>query len=83
MALTLVGLAYDVNSYYTVRVKATGGAMPPLYILRSNGRVEKLMITGLPLSAMDGETYTLTEFQLEQSDVLIFMSDGLPEWLND
>ena len=41
------------------------------------------MIEGLPLGAMAGEKYALTQFQLEKSDVLILMSDGLPERLND
>ncbi|MBI1927346.1 SpoIIE family protein phosphatase [Candidatus Poribacteria bacterium] len=82
MALTLVEFSYHATSG-SARVKAVGGGMPPLIILRSHGKVEEIMIEGLPLGAMGGATYELTEFQLETSDVLILMSDGLPERFND
>ena len=82
MALVLIELSHDVNSN-TVQVKAVGGGIPPLYILRSSGSIEEIMIKGLPLGVMETAKYTTTEFQLEKSDVLILMSDGLPERLND
>lgn len=82
MALTLVELAYHANSNI-VAVKATGGGMPPLYALRANGGVEEIIITGMPLGAMEKAKYGVAEFQLDKSDALILMSDGLPERLND
>jgi serine phosphatase RsbU (regulator of sigma subunit) len=82
MALTLIELSQESNSN-TVQVKATGGGMPPIYLLRSNGNVEEITIEGLPLGAMAGSEYRLTEFQLERTEVLILMSDGLPERIND
>ena len=82
MGLTLVELSHDETSG-TVRVKAAGGGMPPLIILRSNGDVEEMMNEGLPLGAMETAKYTLTEFRLEASDLLVAMSDGLPERIND
>ncbi len=68
MALTLVELWHDETSS-AVCVKVVGGGMPPLIILRSGGCVEEIMIQGLPLGALDGEKYGLTEFRLEKSDV--------------
>jgi len=82
MALTFIELEHYANSS-VVQVKATGGGMPPLYILRSNGDVEEIAIKGLPLGAVEGAKYGLTEFRLESSDLLILMSDGLPERIND
>ena len=90
MALVLIELSHDANSNI-VQVQATGGGIPPLYILRacpersegSNGSVEEIAIKGLPLGVMEGAEYTSTEFQLEKSDVLILMSDGLLERFND
>jgi len=81
MALTLVELSHDETSG-AISVQAAGGGMPPLIIRRSDGRVEEIMVEGLPLGALDGEKYGLTEFRLEKEDVLILMSDGLPERLN-
>ena len=43
MALLLLELAYDAD-LGTVRVKAAGGGMPPVYILRGNGDVEEITI---------------------------------------
>jgi sigma-B regulation protein RsbU (phosphoserine phosphatase) len=82
MALALIKLSYDATSN-CVQVKATGGGMPPLYVLRLNGEVEEIVIRGMPLGTLERAKYTATEFQLEKSDVLILMSDGLPERLND
>ena len=82
MALVLIELSHDANSNI-VQVQATGGGIPPLYILRSNGSVEEIAIKGLPLGVMEAAKYTSTEFQLEKSDTLILMSDGLLERFND
>ena len=92
MALVLMELAYDANAN-TVQVNAAGGGMPAAYIHRSSaaqsrvtgadGSVKKIMIRGMPLGAMEKAKYSSTAFQLEKSDVLILMSDGLPERLND
>jgi len=82
MALVLIGLSHDSDSN-TVQAKAVGGGIPPLYILRSDGSIEKIEVKGLPLGIMESVKYTPIEFGLEKSDVLILMSDGLPERLND
>jgi len=82
MALMLIELSHDETSG-TVQIRAAGGGMPPLYILRSNGNVEEITVKGLPLGMIETASYTPLEFQLAKSDVLIAMSDGLPERLND
>ncbi|MBI1930531.1 SpoIIE family protein phosphatase [Candidatus Poribacteria bacterium] len=82
MGLTLVELKFDDHSSQ-VQVKAAGGGMPPIYILRSNGTVEEIVMEGLPLGAMKTAAYRTTKFRLERSDVLILMSDGLTERFND
>ena len=82
MALTLIELEHDEKSGI-VRAKAVGGGMPPLYLLRASGHVEEIAIEGLPLGAMETAAYQLTAFQLESSDLLLLMSDGLPECIND
>ncbi|MBC8230101.1 response regulator [bacterium] len=89
MALVLIELSHDAKD--TVQVKAAGGGMPPFHILRacpepaegSNGSIEEIVIKGMPLGIMEAVRYTPIEFRLEKSDVLILMSDGLPERLND
>ena len=82
MALTLIELEYDEKSGI-VRAKAVGGGMPPLYLLRASGHVEELAIEGLPLGAMETAAYQVTEFQFKKSELLLIMSDGLPECINE
>jgi sigma-B regulation protein RsbU (phosphoserine phosphatase) len=82
MALILAEFSHDAESS-SVQVKATGGGMPPLYILRAGGGVEEVRINGLPLGVVEEPGYKSTEFRLEESDVLVLMSDGLPERVND
>jgi sigma-B regulation protein RsbU (phosphoserine phosphatase) len=82
MALTLVELQYD-DSSVTVRARAVGGGMPPLIVLRSDGVVEEVAVEGLPPGAVETAEYESTEFQMGKSDLLILMSDGLPERIND
>ena len=82
MALVLIELSHDVNSN-TVQVKAVGGTAETFKIPSEFGSIEEIMIKGLPLGVVETAKYTATEFQLEKSDVLILMSDGLPERLND
>ena len=82
MTLILAEFSHDAESN-SVRVKATGGSMPPLYILRSNGDVEEVGISGFPLGILKDPEYKSTEFRLEKSDALILMSDGLTERSND
>lgn len=82
MALALFEVSPDVRSQ-TVHVKAAGGGMPFCYILRADGSVEEIVIVGMPLGAMDNVKYRFVEFNLQESDVLVLMSDGLPERLNE
>jgi len=82
VALTLVELSHDTGSA-TVNVKAAGGGMPPLYILRESGSVEEIYVEGLPLGAMETAKYGSIEFQMGKDEMLVLMSDGVPERQND
>lgn len=82
MALTLVELQYDSSSD-TVQAKAAGGGMPPLMLLKAGGMVDEIAVKGLPLGVLETAEYEAIEFQVETSDGLVLMSDGLPERIND
>ena len=81
MALCLVEFTSASDSA-TVDVKTAGGGMPPLYLLRENGTVEEIAVEGLPLGAMETAKYSSKEFQMNRGEMLILMSDGLPERQN-
>jgi sigma-B regulation protein RsbU (phosphoserine phosphatase) len=80
MALLLLDLFQTQPDRVTARV--CGGGMPPIYILRSNGTMEEIMVTGLPLAITGEAAYTLTEFELNAGDTMLLMSDGLSEMFN-
>jgi serine phosphatase RsbU (regulator of sigma subunit) len=80
MALLLLELSSLHDDHITLR--ACGGGMPPLYILRAVGGVEEVAVRGLPLGAMDDGVYQPVEFHLQIGDVLVLMSDGLSETFN-
>ena len=80
MALMLVELTQTQPGQVTVR--ACGGGMPPIYLLRTNGDLEEFIIGGLPLAITKEAHYKITEFDLTSGDVMLLMTDGLSEMFN-
>jgi sigma-B regulation protein RsbU (phosphoserine phosphatase) len=61
-------------------VYLSSAAMPPIYLYKaSSNAVEELMQSGLPLGGLKDETFNLITRTFEYGDVLIQLSDGLPE----
>jgi sigma-B regulation protein RsbU (phosphoserine phosphatase) len=61
-------------------VYLSSAAMPPIYLYKnSSNTVEELMQSGLPLGGLKDETFNLITRTFEYGDVLIQLSDGLPE----
>ena len=58
----------------------SSAAMPPIYLYKaSSNAVEELMQSGLPLGGLKDETFDQLTRSFEYGDVLIQLSDGLPE----
>ena len=58
----------------------SSAAMPPIYLYKnSSNKVEELMQSGLPLGGLKDETFDQLTRSFESGDVLIQLSDGLPE----
>jgi sigma-B regulation protein RsbU (phosphoserine phosphatase) len=58
----------------------SSAAMPPIYLYKaSSSTVEELMQSGLPLGGLKDETFDQLTRSFESGDVLIQLSDGLPE----
>jgi len=61
-------------------VYLSSAAMPPIYLYKADSNaVEELMQSGLPLGGLRDETFNLITRTFEYGDVLIQLSDGLPE----
>jgi phosphoserine phosphatase RsbU/P len=57
--------------------------MPPILIYRSATQtVEELPLRGAPLGALSNYAYHQAEITLAPNDVVLLMSDGLPERFN-
>jgi len=76
MALSVVKL--DKNN-----LEYSSAAMPPTYLFRqSDQSINELYATGLPLGALEKESYDLIKETMDKGDVLVMLSDGLPERTN-
>jgi serine phosphatase RsbU (regulator of sigma subunit) len=51
----------------------------PQYVLRGDGRVERLSATGLPIALFGGHGYKESQVSLAPGDLLFFYTDGLVE----
>ncbi|MGH9755353.1 MAG: SpoIIE family protein phosphatase [Blastocatellia bacterium] len=65
------------------RMKISSAGMPPVLIYRAATRsVEEVMIKAMPLGSITGYSYRERELALSYGDVVVLMSDGLPERFN-
>jgi serine phosphatase RsbU (regulator of sigma subunit) len=65
------------------RMKISAAGMPPVLIYRAEtGLVEEVMIKAMPLGSVTGYSYRERELTLGCGDVIVLMSDGLPERFN-
>ena len=77
MAMTMVKLKEQRLSFCIA-------GMPPLYIYRAvTNTVEEIFIKALPLGGIANYQYQQSERELASGDVVIMMSDGLPERFNE
>ena len=76
MSLSLLKLREDEAT-----LMAAG--MPPALLYRSDaGTVEQIVLKGMPLGSFPDFPYTQHVFSLHPGDLLLMMSDGLPELFN-
>ncbi len=62
------------------RVHISSAAMPPAYLYSSRkGKVEEIQICNLPLGGLANETFNEEVRPFTPGDVLVLLSDGLPE----
>ena len=65
-------------------VSLSSAAMPPTLVYRKCSKeVEEIELKGMPLGAMRGFPYELHENKIESGDVLLLLTDGLPELANE
>jgi hypothetical protein len=78
MMMGFIMLNINRNSF-----KLINAGMPPVFLFKStNKRLKEMKEHGMPIGAMKKSTYHITAGYLEKGDVLLLISDGLPELQN-
>jgi len=80
MALLLLEVSAMEDGGVTIR--ACGGGMPPIYLLKADSSFEEIFVANLPLGIIGEIEYTLTEFCVCSGDTIVLTSDGLFERFN-
>ncbi len=62
----------------------TSAGMPPVYYYNYQSKeIEEILIQGMPLGAMKKPLYKVVEKELNSGDMILLLTDGLPEQMND
>jgi serine phosphatase RsbU (regulator of sigma subunit) len=65
------------------KMTVSSAGLPPVLIYRSETKlVEEVILTGLPLGGSLNYPYQQVEIELGINDIVLFMTDGLPEMFN-
>jgi serine phosphatase RsbU (regulator of sigma subunit) len=73
MSLNIVEIA-------STKILISSAAMPPIYLYKAkSGEVEEINQSNLPLGGFKNESFDLIEKSFEPGDVLMQLTDGLPE----
>jgi sigma-B regulation protein RsbU (phosphoserine phosphatase) len=67
----------------TRRMRYVNAGHHPQFVLRTDGRLEKMPSTGMPVGLIAGHGYKEVEVQLASGDLLFFYTDGCVETEND
>jgi serine phosphatase RsbU (regulator of sigma subunit) len=58
--------------------------MPPIYYYNKSSEVmEEIIMKGMPLGAMLSFPYNVHEKELNSGDIILLLSDGIPEQMNE
>ena len=61
-------------------ITLSSAAMPPVYLYNSKSKkTEEILIRGLPLGGLKNEKFDVERRKFSKGDVLVLLSDGLPE----
>ena len=78
--LGILRMSLNIVEIGNNEIKMSSAAMPPIYLYKANANsVEEIMNSGLPLGGLRNENFELLKKSFEPGDVLIQLSDGLPE----
>ena len=76
MSLTVAKLEKD-------SIELSSAAMPPTYYYSAKtNKIEEILVPNLPLGGLESEKYDGVKIDFKEGDVIVMISDGLPELPN-
>jgi serine phosphatase RsbU (regulator of sigma subunit) len=73
-------MSLNIVQIKDTEVTMSSAAMPPIYLYKAKSSiVEEIMINGLPLGGLKNEAFIQESRTFDSGDVLVQLSDGLPE----
>jgi ligand-binding sensor domain-containing protein/serine phosphatase RsbU (regulator of sigma subunit) len=77
-------MSFSLLKFEKSKLLVTSAGMPPIYYFDKNKQeVEEITIQGMPLGAMRKFTYKVIEKEIKSGDILLLLTDGLPEQMNE
>jgi serine phosphatase RsbU (regulator of sigma subunit) len=77
-------MSLNIAKIGTSSVELSSAAMPPTFLYSAeNNETNEILEANLPLGGLSGETYDTKTYPFGCNDVLVMVSDGLPELPND
>jgi len=84
MGLKRMMMGFSMLNINRNEFKIVNAGMPPVFLFRKKSKsVEEIKEHGMPIGAMNHSQYIATDEVLEKGDVLLLMSDGMPELQNE
>ena len=66
------------------KLYVSSAGMPPIYYYNKSSEVmEEIIMKGMPLGAMLSFPYNVHEKELNSGDIILLLSDGIPEQMNE
>ncbi|MDX1636522.1 MAG: PP2C family protein-serine/threonine phosphatase, partial [Balneolaceae bacterium] len=77
-------MAFAVGRLSGNTLELAGAGMPPALIYRAETKtVEQVSLKGMPLGSRTDYPYSKSNVTIQPGDVMLFMTDGLPELFNN
>lgn len=76
-------MALNIGHLKNGKIQFTSAGMPPIYLYSAETeKLNEILQVGLPLGSLKEEEYESNIYDFNKGDVLVFLSDGLPEATN-
>ena len=77
-------MSLNIVKFKKSKVSLSSAGMPPAYLFNNQKNdIKEILVPGLPLGSIKNVEYDLINFEMNQGDVLVLISDGLPECDNE